>query len=181
MGLWWLAEDVRDLLGPDQAEEHVASETLRAPEPLLEARAMMPCDLRGPGYFVPWVGSPEEHAGRILDAWKKLDEPDIGDIVWFVRGDAGLARPRARRGSVSEGKASRTELSQVYVRLLGEGTLVFRPAPAELIRAGLAKLAAPPGYDPDDEDWEFAPGSIVRVEVRPLGGANVLVAVALAD
>lgn len=76
---------------------------------------------------------------------------------------------------------SSTEPSRVYVRLLGEGTLVFRASPAEFLGASAARLVAPAGYDPEDEDWEFKPGSVVRVELRQLEGAEVYVAVALAE
>lgn len=73
-----------------------------------------------------------------------------------------------------------TESLYVYVRLLGEGTFVFRPAPAEFLAPGLVKLMAPPEYDPEDEEWEFKPGTIVRIECRQLNGENVYVAVSLA-
>lgn len=82
---------------------------------------------------------------------------------------------------MSEVKDSNTELSRVYVRLLDEGTLVFRPSPAEFLGNQRARLIAPPGYDPEDEDWEFEPGSIVRVELRQLDGVDEFVAVARAD
>jgi hypothetical protein len=45
----------------------------------------------------------------------------------------------------------------------------------------MARLIAPPGYDPDDEDWEFKPGSIVRIELRQFEGADAFVAVARAE
>jgi len=69
----------------------------------------------------------------------------------------------------------------VYVRLLGEGTSVFRPAPARRIAEGVVQLLAPDGFDPDDEDWEFAPGSVVQVEERELEGEDVLLAVRMVD
>ena len=70
-----------------------------------------------------------------------------------------------------------TDLTCVYVRLLGEGTIVFRPAPAQSTGPDTVKLLAPDDYDPDDEDWEFKPGSVVRVEPRTLSGDDVYVAV----
>ncbi len=93
-----------------------------------------------------------------------------------------------RRGCVA-GSTDRGEdsfgaenlVKSVYVRLLGEGTFVFRPAPAEFLEPDKARLMAPPGYDPEDEDWEFKPGSIVRVELRQLGGVDAFVAVARAE
>lgn len=66
------------------------------------------------------------------------------------------------------------------MQLLGEGTTVFRPVPAELLPSGLVRLIAPEDYDPEDEAWEFAPGSMVRVEPRRFEAGEVLVAVELA-
>jgi hypothetical protein len=71
--------------------------------------------------------------------------------------------------------------SPVYVRLLNEGTVVYRPAEAVLVGLGAARLLAPPDYDPEDEEWEFKPGSVVRIEGRTLEGKEVSVAVALAE
>jgi hypothetical protein len=68
---------------------------------------------------------------------------------------------------------SKTE--QVYVRLLGEGTIVYRPALAVIKGADVALLVEPDGYDPDDEDWEFKPGTLVRLEERVWDGQRVLV------
>jgi hypothetical protein len=76
--------------------------------------------------------------------------------------------------------ASNIDTSRVYVRLLGEGTTVFRPSPAEFLAPDKVRLVAPPDYDPEDEDWEFKPGSVVRVEQRQLEGSEALVAVARA-
>jgi hypothetical protein len=69
----------------------------------------------------------------------------------------------------------------VYVKLLDEGTVVYRPAKAEPVGYGELRLLAPPGYDPEDEHWEFPPGTIVRCETRKLAGSDALVAVAAAD
>jgi hypothetical protein len=69
----------------------------------------------------------------------------------------------------------------VHVQLLGEGTTVFRPVPAEFLDGSTARLLAPPTCDAADEDWEFKPGSVVRVEARALSAGTVLVAVALAE
>lgn len=73
-----------------------------------------------------------------------------------------------------------SSIRTVYVRLLDEGTAVFRPAPAEPHGAETVRLLAPSDYDSEDESWEFEPGTIVRVERRTLEGQTVLVAVAQA-
>lgn len=69
---------------------------------------------------------------------------------------------------------------QVYVRLLGEGTTVYRPAFAMPTGTNTARLLMPSGFDPDDEHWEFQPGTLVSLERRRLSGGEVLVAVAAA-
>ena len=79
----------------------------------------------------------------------------------------------------SEPETGTTEL--VYVRLRGEGTTVYRPAAASSAGKDLARLIAPEGYDPDDEDWEFKPGTLVRLESTRLEGQAVRVAVSLAE
>lgn len=69
----------------------------------------------------------------------------------------------------------------VYVRLLGEGTTVYRPVSATQISDGVVRLLAPENYDPEDEEWEFKPGDLVRIEIRQLDDHEVLVAVAQAS
>ncbi len=64
----------------------------------------------------------------------------------------------------------------IYVRLLEEGTPVWRPTLAIPLDDGRFKLLATNNYDPKDEDWEFSPGSVVRGEMMHLGGKMVLVA-----
>ena len=69
---------------------------------------------------------------------------------------------------------------EVYVQLLGEGTTVFRPTKALRIRADVVQLLATDDYDPEDEDWEFKPGSIVRIEKHKLSDGKYYVAVSAA-
>ena len=64
----------------------------------------------------------------------------------------------------------------VYVQLLNEGTVVYRPTNAVSLETDVAILC-PDEYDPDDEEWEFKPGSVVRVETKELQGGPVPVAV----
>lgn len=51
----------------------------------------------------------------------------------------------------------------VYVRLLDEGTQVWRPVLAEVTGPGHYRLL---GIPISEEQWEFEPGSIVRCESR---------------
>jgi hypothetical protein len=55
---------------------------------------------------------------------------------------------------------------ELHVRLLNEGTEVFRQTRALKLGGGLFKLVAAPDYNPDDEMWELLPGATVRVELH---------------
>jgi hypothetical protein len=66
----------------------------------------------------------------------------------------------------------------IYVQLLNEGTVVFRPVQAERIDKSTARLLPIADYDSSGETWEFPPGSVVRYEDRMLEGEMVLVAIA---
>ncbi len=80
---------------------------------------------------------------------------------------------------MSAATGTNTDIARAYVRLLGEGTVVYRAAPATPVGVDTVLLVAPEGYDDEDEEWEFPPGSVVRVERRILEGVSVFVAVAL--
>jgi len=69
----------------------------------------------------------------------------------------------------------------VYVRLLDEGTDVWRPARATALPDGTFQLLEPNSYDPDAERWEFPPLTEVRCVTRKFAdGGEGLVAVARA-
>jgi len=70
--------------------------------------------------------------------------------------------------------------STVYVRLLGEGVHVYRPVPASPIASNIYAIGGYDIYDPEDEEWEFPPGTHVVVEEQILEGEPVLVAIASA-
>jgi hypothetical protein len=69
-------------------------------------------------------------------------------------------------------------MTTVYVKLLDEGTPVFRPVQAEVLDNLTARLLPIRDYDKNEEEWEFPPGAIVKCEHRIMEGKNVLVAVA---
>ncbi len=58
-----------------------------------------------------------------------------------------------------------------------EGTIVYRPVPAEFINEGVYKLGGEEIFDSSDEIWEFAPTTTVRVKEKLLNGENMLVAI----
>lgn len=61
--------------------------------------------------------------------------------------------------------------------MLAEGTKVYRPVPAIVIENNLYEVGGFEIYDPEDEIWEFTPGTYVLVEEQHLDGENVLVAI----
>ena len=65
----------------------------------------------------------------------------------------------------------------VYIQLLEEGTKVYRPVPAIEIENNIYEVQGFGIYDPENEVWEFPPGTYVLVEEQNLGGENVLVAI----
>ncbi len=72
------------------------------------------------------------------------------------------------------------EPQTIYVYLLNEGTDAWAPAKGERVGADTFRLLPP---QPRDEDWQFPPGSVVRVETqqkrKKADPVTVLVAVAL--
>ena len=69
----------------------------------------------------------------------------------------------------------------VYVRLLDEGTDVWRPARATALPDGTFWLLESEGYNPNAERWEFPPSTKVRCATRTFtDGDEGFVAVARA-
>ena len=64
-----------------------------------------------------------------------------------------------------------------YIQLLGEGTKVYRPVPALEVTQNIFEIQGDEIYDPDDEEWEFGPGTRVIAEPRRLDGEFVLLAI----
>jgi len=50
----------------------------------------------------------------------------------------------------------------IYVSLLGEGTDVARPTEALDLGNGKFRILPTADYDPQDEEWEFPPNSVVE-------------------
>jgi hypothetical protein len=65
------------------------------------------------------------------------------------------------------------EPSIIYVQLLEEGTVAYRPTRGEQIRSNAYRILSTDDYDSKDEVWEFPPGSIVEcVEETHYGSAG---------
>lgn len=84
LGLWWLADDLREVLGEAASEEDVRSATVNALRPLLESGALRAVTLLDAGKFEVWPGGVDQQIARIVEGWRALGKPDIGDIVWFL-------------------------------------------------------------------------------------------------
>jgi hypothetical protein len=65
----------------------------------------------------------------------------------------------------------------IYIRLLDEGTEVVRPTYGEIVRENIFRVLSTENYDPNDEVWEFTPGTIVRCEKEIWSEKEILVAV----
>lgn len=64
----------------------------------------------------------------------------------------------------------------IYVALLDEGVDVWRPVPAHQADDQTYVILRPDGYDPTEENWEFPPGSIVKVRSRRVSDGTILAA-----
>ena len=77
---------------------------------------------------------------------------------------------------MSEQTVSCTSQVDIYIPLLNEGTDVLRPTKALALGEKQYQVLPTPGYSPQLEEWQFAPGSIVTCAVETYGGKQVLVA-----
>jgi hypothetical protein len=69
------------------------------------------------------------------------------------------------------------ERSTIYVSLVNEGTDVWRPVSAEQLREHVYRIVSV-NHDPEDEEWQFQTGDIVRCRTQVFsGGETGLVAV----
>lgn len=66
---------------------------------------------------------------------------------------------------------------KIYIQLLEEGTKVYKPVPAIEIENNIYEVQGFEIYNPEDEVWEFLPGTNVLVEEQNFDGTNVLVAI----
>ena len=70
---------------------------------------------------------------------------------------------------MSAATVSSTDAEIVFVRLLDEGTDVWRPVAARRLSETTYRLDTAPA--PEDENWRFQPGDIVIAEHRLKDGA----------
>jgi len=70
-------------------------------------------------------------------------------------------------------------MEEIYVKLLDEGTGVYRPVPAQRISESVYVINDNATYNTAGETWEYPPGSRVQVARRLLSGQLKLVAIRL--
>jgi hypothetical protein len=90
---------------------------------------------------------------------------------------SGAAPMRAAKRTTASSAMKNT----IYVQLLGEGVLTFRPVTASQVAPNIYVIEGYEAYDPEDEEWEFLPGDRVVVENKFFGGELILVAVSQDD
>jgi len=71
---------------------------------------------------------------------------------------------------------SSTHVLTIYIPLLNEGTTVVRPTQGVKLGENAYKVLPTQAYDPNDEEWQFPPGSIVACAAETRNGQEVLVA-----
>lgn len=69
----------------------------------------------------------------------------------------------------------------IYIQLLDEGTRVSRPTQGVLLGNNLYRVLPTSDYDPNNERWEFLPGSVVRCRVENWSSGDILVAYELLE
>ena len=65
----------------------------------------------------------------------------------------------------------------IYIKLLDEGTIVYRPVPAIETGKNIYLIKGYELHDPEDENWEFLPGTEVAVIEKKINENIVLIAV----
>ncbi len=71
---------------------------------------------------------------------------------------------------------SSTNILTIYIPLLNEGTTVVRPSQGVKLGENTYKVLPTQSYDPNDEAWQFPPGSIVACASETRNRQEILVA-----
>ncbi len=77
---------------------------------------------------------------------------------------------------MSEGTDTDMENPEVFVGLLDEGVDVLRPTRAVACGGSRFRLLGPEDHDPEEERWEFPPGSVVECRLEVRAGREIRVA-----
>lgn len=71
-------------------------------------------------------------------------------------------------------------IKEIFVALLNEEIDVWKPVKAEYLGGNRYKLCQIYDYDPNIEQWEFSPGTIVECEIKKVQDGEILAAVRMA-
>jgi hypothetical protein len=69
------------------------------------------------------------------------------------------------------------KLKTIHIRLLDEIVDVWRPTKAVDLGDGLFCVLPTDDYNPDDEEWEFPPGTTVQCKKQKLSEGETLIAI----
>jgi hypothetical protein len=72
------------------------------------------------------------------------------------------------------------QTTTIFVYLLNEGTDVWRPVEAQHLGEDRYRILTE-NEDPDDEEWQFQGGAVVRCRQQRLSGGECLVAFEIAQ
>jgi len=65
----------------------------------------------------------------------------------------------------------------IYIKLLGEGSIAYRPVESIEFENNIFRVGGDDIYDPEDENWEFLPNTLVEVkEIITQEGERIFVA-----
>ena len=65
--------------------------------------------------------------------------------------------------------------TEIYIQLPEDEAA--RPTQGRMIADNIYEVLPTPDYDPEDEDWEFVPGTIVRCDERDFRGKKYVLAI----
>ena len=68
-------------------------------------------------------------------------------------------------------------MKKIYIQLLDEGTTTFRPTQGFPLGGNIFRVLPTPDYNPENETWEFIPGSLVRCVRKQSDNGAILLAV----
>jgi hypothetical protein len=66
---------------------------------------------------------------------------------------------------------------EIFVQLMDEGIRVYRPVPAIQIESNVYLICGEDIFDPEIEEWEFKPKTMVLVEEQERKDKKILIAV----
>lgn len=125
---------------------------------ILAIAAAVPLMFFGALFLFPFVRFP----ALLMYAYSK---GAFSILLLFLPFPAAIAWPLMLIGRKVRAEFLPPAIVEIYVNLLDEGTPCRRQTQALTLGNGLFELLPTERYNPEDEHWEFRPGSIVRGKV----------------